>query len=193
MDKYQKASSNWTIDSPLAEQFLEWEHWEDVVPLLPGDSQRIEYSELVIWPGPPPAGIPLQDIPRICDRWPHHRAFYVNKTGRYLTHQEANKVTGLSKEDRLLFFSNQPSEDHGWSDSHDETNTLLDTQESNNLSWLPGSPTWPTAMPAATFEAHPVIPGDEQQPENPHSNWRRLSPACRTANPYPRFVESTCC
>ena len=57
-------------------------------------------------------------------------------------------MTGLSEEDRLLFFGNQSSEDH------DETSTLLNTQESDNPSRLPGLPTWPMAMPAATFEAH---------------------------------------
>ena len=64
-NKYLSAWTSWTTDSPMVKQFLEWEHWDDVVPPLPGDSQQIKYTKLVVWPGPPLVGMPLQDIPCI--------------------------------------------------------------------------------------------------------------------------------
>ena len=147
-DKYLSAQTSWMTDSPVVKQFLEWECWDDVVPPLPGDSQRIKYAKLVVWPGPPPVGMPLQDIPRIRDCRLHHRAFYVNKTGRYLTHQEANEVTSLSEEERLLFFGAQLSEDPASSDLQEELQAPSGTQTSVNPDRPPGSPSWPTTMPA---------------------------------------------
>ena len=155
------------------------------MPLLPGDSQRIEYAELVVWPGPPPAGMPLQDIPRIQDCCLHHHGFYMNKTGRYLMHQEANEVTSLSKEERLLFFGTQLSEDPTSSDSQEEPQAPSGTQTLANPNWPPGSPSWPTTMPAAMSEMLQIgqeswMPvnimecgfGDNQQPESQHGRWR---------------------
>ena len=66
--------------------FLTWDKWEGKIPSLPGETNREEYGEAVVWPGPPPPPCALDSIPRLKDRHPYHSAFYVARTGRFVTH-----------------------------------------------------------------------------------------------------------
>ena len=204
-DEQDRRSSAWDAcsrDARLLEEFKAWERWEGEIPDLPGENDRSNYEEKVVWPGPPEPTGPLHNFTRARERRRYHRAFYKERTGHYLTRQEARLVTGLADEERRLFGMPDSPEAAGSDSSPAEGTSYVKPRDPNMLPWPPGSPVWSlirAPKPNTTTEpignslqdVHP--PQSVSRGRNPWNTPRRgrqCSPTRYATNPYPSCNQS---